>query len=48
MKNLFPVIVLFEALSNLAGRIRARAKQSAPTPAKSALDTLPQPAITRL
>ncbi len=37
-----------EALSGLAGRIRARAKQSAPTPAKSALDTLPQPAITRL
>jgi NADH:ubiquinone reductase (H+-translocating) len=37
-----------EALSNLAGRIRARAKQSAPTTTKSALDTSAQTAITRL
>jgi NADH dehydrogenase len=37
-----------EALSNLAGRIRARAKESAPTAKKSALDTSAQTAITRL
>jgi len=36
-----------EALGDLAGRIRARAKQSAPAPVKSALDTLAQGAITK-
>jgi NADH dehydrogenase len=36
-----------EALSDLAGRIRARAKQSAQTATKSALDTSAETAITR-